>query len=463
MATEPTKYAAEAAYKDIERDALDRTQAQAQPRAILIGGQPGAGKSELAMRSAREMADTGGAVIIDADRMRAAHPLYQQLAREDPKNAADRTQVEAGQWATRLTIASAEERRNLVVDGTMRNPDNIRDLAIRLRENGYTVEARVMAVDPETSMTRARLRFEEQAASGGPARFVNREQHDAAYAALPRTVAMLEQEKLVDRITVYDGRQRPVYDNRLIQGAWKEAPDAVQKLTTERDRPYTPAETRAYVSALEDIATLTRERTQQPDRDIEARLDRAKDDWALAQQTPAFQRAEAFDTLPKREALAKHPELDGAYAQLRDARSQFPPGTSRDDREQSYLALAANLSEQLQRGEVPRAAVTREESERVIALAASERGFTSLRSAAELNSDVRGEVVATSSHHALIKLSDQVAVRVERAGLDRELAAGERVAIQFDKGQGRIYELGKEPGREPDRGHERGRDSGFGR
>lgn len=458
MATDVTKYAAEAAYKDIERDALARSEPQASPRAILLGGQPGAGKSELAFRATRELAEDGGAVVIDADRMRAANPRYHQLVREDPQNAADRTQAEAGQWATRLTIAAAEERRNLVVDGTMRNPDNIRDLATRLRESGYTVEARVLAVDAETSLTRARLRFEEQTEAGGAGRYVNREQHDAAYEALPRTVATLEREKLVDRIAVYDAQQRLVYENRLAQGQWREAPAAAQKLDEERARPYTPAETRAQVSALEDIASLARDRTGQPDREIEAKLERARSAWAVAQQSPAFQRAEAFDNLPKGEALARHPELDGAYAQLRDTRSQFPPAMSRDEREQSYLSLAARLSEQLQRGEVPRGSVTREESERVIDLAARERGFTSVRSAAELNSDVRGEVVATSSHHALIKLSDQVAVRVERPGLDHDLSVGERVAIQFDKGQGRVYELGKEPGRDLERGHDRGMD-----
>lgn len=43
-----------------------------------------------------------------------------------------------------------ENRRNLVVDGTMRSPENIRDLTTRLKEQGYEVEARVLAVNPET-------------------------------------------------------------------------------------------------------------------------------------------------------------------------------------------------------------------------------------------------------------------------------------------------------------------------
>ena len=119
MAGEVSKYAMESAYKDVERDALARTTAQENPKAILLGGQPGSGKSALAAEAIRELRANGGAVVIDADRMREENPRYKQLSREDPQHAADRTQKEAGEWATRLTLAAVENRRNLVVDGTM--------------------------------------------------------------------------------------------------------------------------------------------------------------------------------------------------------------------------------------------------------------------------------------------------------------------------------------------------------
>ncbi|TQE77062.1 AAA family ATPase, partial [Streptococcus suis] len=156
---------------------------------------PGSGKSALAAEAIRELRANGGAVVIDADRMREENPRYKQLSREDPQHAADRTQKEAGEWATRLTLAAVENRRNLVVDGTMRSPENIRDLTTRLKEQGYEVEARVLAVNPETSVTRARLRFEEQVAERGTGRFVNKEQHDNAYNGMVESVRALERDK----------------------------------------------------------------------------------------------------------------------------------------------------------------------------------------------------------------------------------------------------------------------------
>ena len=442
-----TDLAMESAYRRVERDALERTEAQEQPRAVILGGQAGSGKSELAAQASREFKQRGGAVIIDADRMREENPRYKQLSRDDPQNAADRTHREAGAWSMRLTTTAIENRRNLVVDGTMRDPDSIRVLASRLKSNGYKVEARVMAVDPEVSMARARLRFEEQVAERGTGRFVNQGQHDRAYAAIPDSVRALEAEKRVDRMTVYDANHRPIYENSLEQGEWQRPPQAARALERERGREWSHAQRRDYVATMDDIATLSRQRTQQPDPAIEGKLENARQDLARIEQTPAYQRADAFDRLPKGEALARHPELDGAYAQLRDLRQQTA-GASQDHREQAYFQLRAELSEQLHRGEIPKGSVTTAESERVIEMAAVERGVRSIRDQSDLQRDVRGEVVAESSQHVLVKMSGNVGIRVEKTSLDREPQVGERVTIQYGREQSKVYEQGQEPARD---------------
>ena len=558
-AGEVSKYAMESAYKDVERDALARTESQEHPKAILLGGQPGSGKSALAAEAAREFRGNGGAVVIDADRMREENPRYKQLSKEDPQNAADRTHKEAGEWATRLTMAAVDGRRNLVVDGTMRSPENIRELTNRLKENGYEVEARVMAVNPETSMTRARLRFEEQVAERGTGRFVNREQHDAAYTGMVESVRTLEREKLADTVRLYDANQRPVYENKLERGEWQKSPEAAQALQQERSREWTHAERRDYVSALYEINTLAKQREgfrdnvsytvgtvasgeskeyqnvyeaakafkdapaqEQPyvirteklpngresashpgqttytekdgqreygkwigdddealkrayaealkpeadraprpviaDRDeLGSKLDAARADLDRFEQSNTYQRAVAFDQLTKREALERHPELDGAYKQLHELKQSWTAQVSQDQREGSYFTARAELSEQLHRGQVPQGNVTLDESRRVIDAAAAHRGLM-VRDADELKRDVKGEVVAESSQHTLVKMSDMIAVRFEKAALDREVQVGEKVAIQYAAGKNQVHELGKEP--QNDQARDMGRDMG---
>lgn len=155
-------------------------------------------------------------------------------------------------------------------------------------------------------------------------------------------------------------------------------------------------------------------------------------------------RAEAFEQMAQGDALARHPELDGAYAKLREERETLAdkPVAERDA---AYADAKANISNQLRRGEIPAGPVTREESERVIDMAAAERGIKSVRDGDELGRDVKGEVVATSSQHALVAISDDVAVRFEKSALDKDVQAGDRVAIQYEEGKSQVHEQGKEP------------------
>jgi hypothetical protein len=131
----------------------------------------------------------------------------------------------------------------------------------------------------------------------------------------------------------------------------------------------------------------------------------------------------------KLEALAKHPELDGAYKQLHDIKQGRVTQISQNDRETPYLSVSAQLSEQLHREQVPKGNVALDESRRVIEMAAGQRGLM-VRDAGQRKQDFKDKVVATSSHHALVQVSDMVAICYEKAHFDREVRAGEKVVIQ---------------------------------
>ena len=451
MASEKiSHFARESAYQGIERAALESSKQQEQPRAIVLGGQPGSGKSVLAAEAISELRVRGGAVLIDADRMREQNPEYKQLTRQDPQNAADLTHKEAATWATRLTVVAIDNKRDLVVDGTLRDPANIRDLTTRLKESGYEVEARIMAVSPETSLVRARLRFEEQVSEIGTGRFVNKEQHDTAYLGVAATVAVLERDKLVDKVTLYDAHQRPVYENRLEADRWKDTPSADRALDFERNRPPTLAERRDLIAVLEDISALSRQRQGGKDTDghsVTERLVAARGDFARIEQSPAYQRAEAFHALSAKEAIQRHPELDGAYKQLHELKQGWAVTTSQHEREVAYFSKRGELLDQLHSGSIPTGNVSLEESRRAIDAAANFKGVV-VRDPGELKSEFKGEVVATSSHHALVRVSELIAIRIEKGPLNQDLQMGEKLSIQHDGNKAQIYQQGKAPVRD---------------
>jgi hypothetical protein len=154
-------------------------------------------------------------------------------------------------------------------------------------------------------------------------------------------------------------------------------------------------------------------------------------------------RAEAFEQLPQPEALGKHPELDGAYAQLRELRESLADHPVME-RDAAYGEAKNQIASDLRRGEVPEGPVTREESSLVIDIAAADRGIKSVRDSDELQRDVKGEVVAVSSQHVLVAISDDVAVRFEKSALDKDVQQGDRVAIQYDPEKSQVHEQGKE-------------------
>ena len=164
----------------------------------------------------------------------------------------------------------------------------------------------------------------------------------------------------------------------------------------------------------------------------------------LNKQGQVYQRAQAFDGRSAEAALARYPELDGAYKQL--------AGREGADR----TALQAKLSEQLHRGELPQGAVTRDESRQVLAMAAAHRGLI-VRDGDSFDRGIKGEVVAGSSHHVLVRISDQVGLMYGRDRLDRSVEVGERVSIEPGQQQHRVmaqeHVTAREPGR--DQGRER--------
>ncbi|WP_334037789.1 zeta toxin family protein [Burkholderia gladioli] len=295
------------AYARVEREALEGSREQAAPTAILLGGQPGAGKTALARQAMAELGARGGAVLVDADRMRENLPQYSQLLRQNPQHAADLTHVEAGRWSGRLTDAASEARRNLVIDGTMRNPESLRNLARRLNERGYTLEVRGVAMPGDVSLARAQMRTEREIATTGVGRVVNPQQHDQAYAGMVETVALLEREKAVNRIRIVDRHHREIYRNELHQGDWREPPAAADAITRERGRPMTHEEIADHAAMLGDILALRTARGA-PAPDIA--------DVALRREYAVVARQSIAQTAPSRAPAAIEPSSDRSLREV---------------------------------------------------------------------------------------------------------------------------------------------------
>lgn len=226
------------------------------PTAIVFGGQPGAGKSPAIDSAARSNPSSRGVVQILGDDLRAFHPLYAQLMASDDKTAAAYTDRDAGGWVEKLISSARERRLNLIIEGTMRRPEVVEATLGGLRDAGYRTEARVLAVPPELSWLGVLQRYEAQRQDRGYGRMTERSAHDAAVEGLPRSVALIEQKGLADRLVVLRRGDQVLFQNdwQRATGQWEKPVDGARLVGAELSRPLSLAERVDYVTGLEAAA-----------------------------------------------------------------------------------------------------------------------------------------------------------------------------------------------------------------
>lgn len=197
--------------------------------------------------------------------------------------------------------------------------------------------------------------------------------------------------------------------------------------------------TREYMQELAQQSGRTLDYTKvQRELWNEAAKESAHDNLApirhVFEQVTLVERAQAFDRLAPSEALAKHPELDGAFKVLELARQVgVDPSLAREE-----------IARDLHDGRIVRADVSVAESLAVIEHAASYRQLI-VRDAAAVGGTFRGEVVAMSTHHVLLRTNDMMAMRYERDNLARDVYQGEHLAIRYDAQRSPVYNQGHEP------------------
>ena len=194
----------------VPRSALSETTPQARPHAIVLAGQPGAGKGNLVKAAQFEFSDN--IVPIDPDAQRELHPDFKKLREAHPYTWSGHTHYDASRWAGELRDAAVAGRRNLIVDTTLGNADGAIQTIKGLQAKGYSVEVRVVATHRLESELGVDRRFTGQLDKEGFGRHVPGEFHDAAYKALPANLDKV-QEQTGARIRIYSREGVELYDS----------------------------------------------------------------------------------------------------------------------------------------------------------------------------------------------------------------------------------------------------------
>ena len=275
-------------YRDgIKGPAMARTTPVSSPLAVYLGGQPGSGKSTLA-RSSAAMLGSENFVHIDVDRLREMHPAYLPMIR-NPRTedaAPSAVQRDCSRWADRLREDAMAGQRHMLVENTMRAPEQVRESVLAHRAAGYAIEARILAVHARSSEVSLSRRFEHEKAHIGFGRRMPLDYHELAAAGIVDTVKVIEGERLFDRLVIFDRSGRTIYENELVDGNWARPPCGASAMVQHRERSYDVAEKGAIVGMWDDVLDMMQGRgaTAAEVSAVEARRAGAKlaEDVALA-------------------------------------------------------------------------------------------------------------------------------------------------------------------------------------
>jgi len=214
-----------------------------QPKAILLGGQSGTGKTTIHRIKQREF--QGNIIIIDGDSYRSFHPNYQKYG----KDSVDYTKVFAGQMVEYLVDELSKQGYHLLIEGTLRTTEVPRKTAQLLITKGYQVSLALIATKPELSYLSTLIRYEElYAIDPSQARATPKEHHDGIVEHLVDNLRELENDNIFNQVQIYRRDQSCVYDSQVDEtsaavvlheclfGKWNKVEKEMLKLGQERLR-----------------------------------------------------------------------------------------------------------------------------------------------------------------------------------------------------------------------------------
>lgn len=188
-------------YQEEKEKLLRNLIPQEKPLAFILGGQPASGKSKLAKEFIGKFSNDN-ILFVNGDIYREFHPNRQELI-NNPLSYSKETQVFSNVFTENLIREAIKNKYNIMVEGTMRNPQVPYNTAKMFKENGYEVE--ILAISAPSVFTELGLynRYQEEINFQGWGRLAEIESHNSAVSGILSSLDLLYNEKAADKIHLY--------------------------------------------------------------------------------------------------------------------------------------------------------------------------------------------------------------------------------------------------------------------
>lgn len=163
------------------------------PTAVILGGQPGAGKSNL-MKCVNDDSNYNQLIEISVDNYRQYHPEYNIILKNHPELAPQIVAYDANMWATKMREECSNIGINLLLEGTMGKASLVIYQEKELKNKGYKIEYKIIAVKPIISMLSTFNRYVEMKRLGITPRFVTPQAHNIRFDGLVESIKILSNQ-----------------------------------------------------------------------------------------------------------------------------------------------------------------------------------------------------------------------------------------------------------------------------
>ena len=228
------------------------------PKVVLLGGQPGAGKSGLE----NMINEKKNYASISGDDYRKYHPRFKEINLEYGRDASKYTQQWASEITEKLIRELRKEKYNLIIEGTLRTAELPLKVASAFKKAGYEVELNVVVVKPEKSRLGTLERYETMLKQGDDPRMTPKEHHDLVVENIGNNLEIIYNSKAFDNIKLFDRENNLLYN-------YKETPKINPKdiLNKEFIREWKKEEIKDFKEKWENLIK-TMENRKAPQKEI---------------------------------------------------------------------------------------------------------------------------------------------------------------------------------------------------
>lgn len=213
----------ELAYEEIlKRILFDKIPVQ-NPIAYILGGQPGAGKTQLQKIILRKNKNV---IAINADAYRQSHPRFESIQDEFGDDSPKYTQPFINEIVERLISDLSDMKYNLIIEGTLRTADVPLNTCHLLKNKNYKVELYLISVKKDISYESTILRYENNIRFGMIPRATAKEHHDKVVDAICDNLDIIFKENIFDDIKLYDREGNNLYSIK----------DGISPVLVEKDK-----------------------------------------------------------------------------------------------------------------------------------------------------------------------------------------------------------------------------------